>query len=151
MKLTTKPIENDKKIKRQWTRYDSRGILTPLEERKLKDGTWKYDRHLRLKIKLKTLKALYYDLPLVLNTLKPIDFIDYQLGIFDFDVSNSSTKRFIKALLFNCYKMTQYAMMRERRKTKRKVKVAFREVWRAINKTIKEAKKEIEPKYKDGI
>jgi hypothetical protein len=147
MKLTTKSIENDKKSKRKWTRYNARSILTPLEERKLKNGTWKYDRHLRLQIKVKTMKALYNDLPIVLNTLKPKDFVDYALT-YSVDAAIPPTERFIKALLFYYYRMKKYTMMSERNKAKRKVKVAPRQVWQVVNKTIKDAKKEAEAKYK---
>jgi len=143
--MTINTMGNARKHKKKWTRYDARGILTPLERQKLKNGTWRYDRHLRLKVRVKTFKALFEDLPLILNNLSPQDFIS-EVGY-----SRSAIppiRKFIKSLLLCHFRLEQYAIMDERVKKKQKLKVAFREAWQPVNEIIREAKREIQKSKK---
>lgn len=141
MKLTTNTIENVKK--RKWRRQDARAILTPFEKRKLKDNTWRSDRHLRYKVKLKTWKALVEDLPLILNTLRPEDFLN-EARSYGVQTAIPPTQEFMKNLLIYYYKLEEYRIMDERVKKKQKLKVAFKEAWKPVNEIIREAKREIQ-------
>jgi len=144
MKLTTNTIENaEKNKKKKWRRHDAKAILTPVEKRKLKDNTWRSDRHLRYKVKLKTWKALVEDLPLILNTLRPEDFLN-EARSCGVQTAIPPTQKFIKNLLIYYYKLEEYRIMDERAKEKRKLKVAFKEAWNPVNKIIREAKKELQ-------
>lgn len=143
--MTTKTIENNKRTQRKWTRWDARGILTPFEKQKLKDGTWKYDRHVKFKVKLKTTKALY-DLPLILSRLGPMDFLSET-----FYAKNAVEvfKRWLAILIFYYYKLEEHRILKERAQKKLKLKVSSREVWKRVNKTLRETKKEVE-RMKEG-
>ena len=148
MKLTTNTIENaEKNKKKKWRRHDARAILTPFEKRKLKDNTWRSDRHLRYKVKLKTWKALVEDLPLILNTLRPEDFLN-EARSYGVQTAIPPTQKFIKNLLIYYYKLEEYRIMDERVQKKQKLKVAFKEAWKPVNEIIREVKREIQRKVK---
>ena len=136
--MTTNNISKQKK----WTLYDSRGILTPHEKRKMRNGAWKRDRHLRFKVKLKSAKALFEDLPLILNTCKPEDFLN-EISRGRVQIAISPTQKFIKNLLHYYYQLEKYRIMGERVKKKRKLRVAFNVAWRPIKETIRETKEEL--------
>jgi len=135
--LTTKTIE---KTQKKWTRRDARGILTPYEKQKLKNGTWKYDRHLKFKVKLKTTKALY-DLPLILSRLGPMDFLSEAIEARN---AVEVIQNWLTNLISYYYRMEEQRIMKERAEKKLKIKVVSKEVWKQVNKTIREAKKEIQ-------
>jgi hypothetical protein len=136
MKLTTNDGENALNGKNHWSRGNGRGILTPLERQKLENGV--LDRHARCNIKIKTIKAIE-DLSLILSTsLDPFDarpFIGIEFGnILD------ALDRYIKELILIQYKL-HYKMLAKERKTKGiKRKVSSKEVWKIVNKTLREAK-----------
>jgi hypothetical protein len=136
-KLTTKSIGNAQNTK--WTRYDSRGILTPREKKILKNGSWHYDRTAKLKIKLKTRKAMN-DLALILPNMKPSDFLSIGAPHLDIKV----TRDVLKTLLIYYYGLEEREHIRQRTAKKTKRKVAFRDAWKPIMELIRETKIEIQ-------
>lgn len=134
----TKAIGNAKK----WTRYNARGILTQHETQKLKDDSWRHDRHLKLKVKIKTEKALFQDLPLILKTLTPNDFLD-ETKMAGWKTAIPPTEHFVKALILYYYKLKEQEIMTYRLEKKQKMKVASKEVWKEVSITLKDAKEEI--------
>jgi hypothetical protein len=136
-KLTTKSIGNKQNLK--WTRRNTRGILTPNEKKLLENGYWVYDRHAKLKIKLKTRKAMN-DLALILANMKPNDFLCD--GAPHLDIK--ATRNVLKTLLIYYYGLEEREHMRQRTAKKTKRKVAFNDVWEPIQELIRETKIEIQ-------
>jgi hypothetical protein len=123
----------------KWTRHDSRGILTPREREILKNGNWVVDRHAKLKIRLKTLKAVN-DLELIFAKMKPIDFISADMSYFDTKI----TRAFLKRLLIYYCVLEERNCVRERIAKNVKRQVAFRDVWKQVKELIRETKTEIQ-------
>jgi hypothetical protein len=146
MKLTTNDEENDQKSKEKWTRGDSRGILTDLERKNLEQGT--VNRHQRLNIKTKTLKAID-DLSLILSThTEPFDvrpFSDIE-PLYDLNGLES----YLKDLIFILYRLHERRLTLERRKKKTKGRATSKQVWKVVNRTLKGAKIETNKKCKKG-
>lgn len=137
MKLTTNDGENDQKSTKKWARGDSRGILTDLERKSLEQGT--VNRHQRHNIEIKTWKAID-DLSVILSThLKPFDVRPFIDITFPYDLNELDN--YIKDLIQIQYKLNYYRLVQERKDKGIKRKVSSKEVWKIVNKTLKEAKK----------
>lgn len=137
MKLTTNDGENDQKSTNKWVRGDSRGILTDLERRNLKLGT--IGRHQRHNIERKTLKAID-DLSLILSThTEPFDVRPFVNVGFGYDLS--ALDSYIQALILIQYKLHYQRLTIERKEKGVKRKVSSKDVWKIVNKTLKDAKK----------
>jgi hypothetical protein len=129
-----------KMVNRKWVRGDSRGILTDLERKNLEQGT--LDRHQRLNIKTKTLKAIY-DLSLILSSqIKPIDVRPFIDTTFSYDLN--ALDKYIKELVLIQYKLHYYRIIQDRKAKGIKRKVSSKDVWKIVNKTLKDAKKNIQ-------
>lgn len=129
-------------VKKKWVRGDSRGILTDLERRSLEQGT--LDRHQRLSIKSKTFKAID-DLSLILSSqIKPIDVRPFIDTTFSYDLN--ALDHYIKNLILIQYKLHYHRLIQDRKTKGTKRKVSSKDVWKIVNKTLKDAKKNIQVK-----
>jgi len=128
-----------KMAKKGLPKGNGRGILTPLERQKLENGT--VDRHSRYNIEAKTRKAVD-DLSLILTTNpKPFDvrpFVDVTSG-YDLDALDS----YIQDLILIQYRSHYQRLVMQRTANGTKRKVSSKQVWKIVNRTIKEAKKNI--------
>jgi hypothetical protein len=120
----TKSIEKAKNR----IRNPPRGILTPKEKERLKNG--QISRHMRQDIKYKTDKALIVDLPLIFEKV-------YDPST---DFNKSHYIAFIKLYLY----MTKKNIERQRLEKGVKRKVSDAMVWRQI-------KKDLNRMYKNGV
>jgi hypothetical protein len=121
----------------KWTRNDSRGILTERERRCL-EAERHLDRHTAHVVGLKTDKAIIDDLPLLLR--KPLSL---NRGDYHDETTIPILEAYFKSLVAVLYRFHEYRLMKIRHKKGLKLKVASREVWKAINKTLKEVKNEV--------
>jgi hypothetical protein len=124
----TKTIEKDRKRKHNLPR----GILTPTEEMRLRKGN--INRQLRHNIRLKTSKTIMTDLPLIFDAMNPQELTPYYLPI----------KPYLKKIMQLHYNLIKSRIIAERHEQKVKHEVSFKEVWKHVARTIREAKREIQ-------
>lgn len=129
-----------KQKKRKWQRSDARGILTKKEREQLSQGFMACERHIRYRVGMKTWKAINEDLPLIFSAMKPNDFLEFEQH------SIPPALEFLKNLVIYCYRLEERRFLKERQKEGLKMRVAFREAWKPVMETIREAKNEISNK-----
>jgi hypothetical protein len=140
MKLITNDGENDQKSERKWARGDSRGILTERERESLEQGT--VNRHQAFNIEWKTRKAVD-DFSLILTTeCKPFNFNKKLYGI-PFGFNFTAFEQYIQDLIQILYRMQYIRLLNQRKEKGIKRKVQSKEVWKIVNKTLKDAKQNI--------
>jgi hypothetical protein len=139
MKLTTNDGENDQRSTKKWARGDSRGILTDLERKRLEQGT--VSRHQRYNIETKARKAVD-DLSLIFSThLKPFDVRPFTNLTSSYNLNGLDG--YIQDLILIQYKLHYQRLERDRKAKGVKRKVQRKEVLKIINKTIRDAKKNL--------
>jgi hypothetical protein len=129
-----------KMVKKKWVRGDSRGILTELERKSLEQGT--VNRHQAFNIEWKTRKAVD-DFSLILTTnYKPFNY--KKLSDVPFGFNLTALEQYIQDLIKILYECHHMKLTMERRAKGTKLKVQPKEVWKIVNKTLKDAKKNIQ-------
>lgn len=140
--MTTKPIENHKNPQRKRRRLDARAILTPYERERLERANSFSDcnRHIRFTVRLKTVRAIKDDLPLIFAKSEPRDFVDYS---YFYPAMRPNDYAFLRNLMVYYYRYELHRLRVERHQKGLKLTVSFRDAWKPIKETITKAKQDI--------